>query len=77
MPDEVNLTINGNHPIFTDILAEKDEVKQEKLVKKGKSFVEGVNQFIESPVQTTKQALSALAENPGKFIGESVKIAPL
>jgi molecular chaperone HtpG len=33
MPDEVNLTINGNHPIFTDILAEKDEVKQEKLVK--------------------------------------------
>ena len=33
MPDEVNLTINGNHPIFTDILAEKDEAKQEKLVK--------------------------------------------
>ena len=46
---------------------------EEKLIKKGKSFVEGVNQFIESPVQTTKQALSAIAENPGKFVGESVK----
>ena len=46
---------------------------EEKLVKKGKAFVEGVNQFIESPVQTTKQALSAIAENPGKFVGESVK----
>jgi hypothetical protein len=57
-------------PGFTE--ADK-KAAQEKLVKKGKAFVEGVNQFIESPVQTTKQALSALAENPGKFIGESVK----
>ena len=32
MPDEVNLTVNGNHPIFTNILAEKDKEKQEKLV---------------------------------------------
>ncbi len=32
MPDEVNLTVNGNHPIFTSILAEKDKEKQEKLV---------------------------------------------
>jgi hypothetical protein len=46
---------------------------EEKLVKKGKAFVEGVNQFIESPVQTTKQALKAIADNPGKFVGESVK----
>jgi hypothetical protein len=46
---------------------------EEKLIKKGKAFVEGVNQFIESPVQTTKQALSAIADNPGKFVGESVK----
>lgn len=57
-------------PGFTD--ADK-KAAEEKLVKKGKSFVEGVNQFIESPVQTTKQALSAIAENPGKFVGESVK----
>jgi molecular chaperone HtpG len=33
MPDEVNLTVNGNHPIFTDILAETEKDKQEKLVK--------------------------------------------
>lgn len=33
MPDEVNLTVNGNHPIFRNILAEADTVKQEKLVK--------------------------------------------
>ena len=33
MPDEVNLTINGNHPIFKSILAEADITKQEKLAK--------------------------------------------
>jgi len=33
MPDEVNLTINGNHPVFQNILAETDAGKQEKLVK--------------------------------------------
>jgi outer membrane lipoprotein SlyB len=57
-------------PGFTE---EDKKAAQEKLIKKGKSFVDGVNQFLESPVQTTKQALNALAENPGKFVGESVK----
>ena len=33
MPDEVNLTVNGNHPIFKSILSETDEAKQEKIVK--------------------------------------------
>ncbi len=33
MPDEVHLTVNGNHPIFTKILAGSDEGTQEKLVK--------------------------------------------
>jgi len=33
MPDEVNLTINGNHPIFSSILAESDSAKQEKLTR--------------------------------------------
>lgn len=33
MPDEVNLTVNGNHPIFSSILAESEEDKQKKLVK--------------------------------------------
>ena len=33
MPDEVNLTVNGNHPIYKNILAETDKDKQIKLVK--------------------------------------------
>jgi molecular chaperone HtpG len=33
MPDEVNLTVNGNHPIYKGILAENDKDKQAKLVK--------------------------------------------
>ncbi len=33
MPDEVNLTINGNHPIYKNILSEDDHDKQEKQVK--------------------------------------------
>jgi molecular chaperone HtpG len=32
MPDEVNLTVNGNHPIFQTILKEGDRPRQEKLV---------------------------------------------
>ncbi len=33
MPDEVNLTINGNHQIFQNVLSETDIAKQEKVVK--------------------------------------------
>ncbi len=33
MPDEVALTVNGNHPIYKNILAETDATQQEKLVK--------------------------------------------
>jgi len=32
MPDEVNLTVNGNHPIFQSILKETERPRQEKLV---------------------------------------------
>ncbi|GGB22794.1 molecular chaperone HtpG [Puia dinghuensis] len=32
MPDEVTLTVNGNHPIYQTILKEGDRSKQEKLV---------------------------------------------
>jgi molecular chaperone HtpG len=32
MPDEVNLTVNGNHPIYQTILKEGDRPRQEKLV---------------------------------------------
>jgi len=33
MPDEVTLTVNGNHPIFQNILKEDDSQKQEKMVR--------------------------------------------
>jgi len=59
-------------PGFTE--ADK-KAAEEKLIKKGKSFVEGVSKFAESPIETTKQALSAIAENPGKFAGETIKSA--
>lgn len=32
MPDEVTLTVNGNHSIFQTVLNEKDNEKQEKIV---------------------------------------------
>jgi len=32
MPDEVTLTINGNHPIYQQVLQESDNQKQEKIV---------------------------------------------
>ncbi|MBL7696920.1 MAG: molecular chaperone HtpG, partial [Chitinophagaceae bacterium] len=33
MPDEVTLTVNGNHRIYQHILKEEDAAKQEKLVR--------------------------------------------
>jgi molecular chaperone HtpG len=33
MPDEVTLTVNGNHPIYQDILKEAESGRQEKFVK--------------------------------------------
>ncbi len=60
MPDEVNLTVNGNHPIFSTILAEVEEAKQQKLVKNlgdlallsqgllaGKSLTDFINRSVE------------------------------
>ena len=32
MPDEVTLTVNGNHPVYKNILAEAEKEKQEKVV---------------------------------------------
>jgi hypothetical protein len=57
-------------PGFTE---QDKKAAEEKLIKKGKSFVEGVSQFVTSPVETTKQVASSIAENPGKFAGEVVK----
>ena len=31
MPDEVTLTVNGNHPIFQNVLNEDNEQKQQKI----------------------------------------------
>lgn len=33
MPDEVTLTVNGNHPIYQNVLKEEDKGKQEKVVR--------------------------------------------
>ena len=33
MPDEVNLTVNGNHPIFKNIISGNENEKQEKIVR--------------------------------------------
>ncbi len=33
MPDEVTLTVNGNHPIYQSLLKEADTAKQEKQIK--------------------------------------------
>lgn len=33
MPDEVTLTVNGNHPIYKNILSESDDTLQEKQVR--------------------------------------------
>jgi len=33
MPDEVTLTVNGNHPIYQNVLQEPLKDKQEKLVR--------------------------------------------
>jgi molecular chaperone HtpG len=32
MPDELNLTVNGNHPIYKQILSQKDSAIQEKMI---------------------------------------------
>jgi molecular chaperone HtpG len=33
MPEEVTLTINGNHPVYKNILREDDKEKQQKQVR--------------------------------------------
>jgi molecular chaperone HtpG len=60
MPDEVNLTVNGNHSIFKSILSVTEEQQQEKLVKNladlallsqglltGKSLTQFINRSVE------------------------------
>lgn len=60
MPDEVALTVNGNHSVFQNILAESDEVKKQKIVHnladlallsqgllKGNNLTEFINRSVE------------------------------
>ena len=60
MPDEVTLTVNGNHPIYKNILAEAEKEKQEKVVHnladlallsqgllKGNSLTDFINRSVE------------------------------
>ncbi len=60
MPDEVNLTVNGNHPIYQTLLKERDSSKQEKQVRsladlallsqgllKGKDLTNFINRSVE------------------------------
>jgi molecular chaperone HtpG len=60
MPDEVTLTVNGNHPIYKNILKEEAKDKQEKLVRnladlallsqgllKGNDLTEFINRSVE------------------------------
>ncbi|MBS1918447.1 MAG: molecular chaperone HtpG [Bacteroidetes bacterium] len=60
MPDEVTLTVNGNHPVFQNVLHEDDKEKQEKIVHnladlallsqgllKGNNLTEFINRSVE------------------------------
>lgn len=60
MPDEVTLTVNGNHPVYKNILAQTEKEKQEKLVHnladlallsqgllKGNSLTDFINRSVE------------------------------
>lgn len=64
MPDEVTLTVNGNHPIYQQILSVGDEQKQEKLTRNladlallSQGLLKGSNltSFIERSVDLMKQ----------------------
>src|SRR6185437_9526315 len=67
MRDEVTLTVNGNHPIYQNILKEDDRTRQEKLVHnlsdlallsqgllKGGSLTSFIERSVDLMVGTTK-----------------------
>ena len=74
MPDEVTLTVNGNHPIYTSILTETDQTKQEKLVRnlsdlallsqdllKGNDLTSFINRSVELMDTTKKESAAVTA----------------
>ena len=67
MPDEVILTVNGNHPVFQTVLRETDKSKKEKVVHnladlallsqgllKGNNLTEFINRSVELMSGTQK-----------------------
>jgi hypothetical protein len=57
-------------PGFTE--ADK-KAAEEKLIKKGKGFVEGVTKLVTEPVNTISDIAKGIYDNPAKFAGETVK----
>ncbi|MBL0357061.1 MAG: molecular chaperone HtpG [Chitinophagaceae bacterium] len=70
MPDEVTLTVNGNHPIYKGILGEADAVKQEKQIRnladlallsqdllKGNDLTSFINRSVELMADAKKSTL--------------------
>jgi len=74
MPDEVTLTVNGNHPIYSSILSETDQTKQEKLVRnlsdlallsqdllKGNDLTSFINRSVELLDSSKKEKAAVIA----------------
>ncbi len=72
MPDEVTLTVNGNHPVYNLILKETDSTKQEKQIRnladlallsqdllKGNELTSFINRSVELMSASKKEALIA------------------
>ena len=70
MPDEVTLTVNGNHPIYSGILSENDTAKQEKQIRnladlallsqdllKGNDLTSFINRSVELMAEVKKSPL--------------------
>jgi molecular chaperone HtpG len=73
MPDEVTLTVNGNHPIYQNIISAADSEKQQKQVRnladlallsqgllKGNHLTEFINRSVE--LMNEKKGRIILAE---------------
>ena len=72
MPDEVTLTVNGNHPIYQSLLKEEDKEKQEKQARtladlallsqgllKGNDLTSFINRSVELMQQSKKSVVPA------------------
>jgi molecular chaperone HtpG len=69
MPDEVMLTVNGNHPIFQKLLKEENTAKKEKTIRNladlallSQGLLKGsaLTQFIDRSVELMESAGSSI-----------------